>query len=1101
MHQIPVGSLVQAEGFEEFGVMRLRQVQPNGTFVVEDFVTRESRILSPQQVHVLRMPLIPGAPIRVPIADLPAEIQDRLRKTDARSRFLEARIVDADPPTVKDVRSLDVEVEDQRLRFKETQIIPAAPHLRSPLSYFETMRWHEPKHYFARLAMHRAIANWYEHSDGVPTLLGARVHPMAHQLYAARRVLQDHTARSILADEVGLGKTIEAGLILQGLLADDSSLNVLIIVPGAMARQWLCEAYLRFGARVFTLLDGARWSKSSASKREQILNSDRLIVSSGALMADANLRNSLLDLPWDVVVVDEAHRYSCTHSLYPFLQRLSRECSGFLALSATPSKRETEGLLALLGLVAPDAYGKLGPSELEQRLAMKQDVWDKLSFSVQMMREADLMGAPLPPEALMQLSEEWRGLLPKDPLALEFCDRMDAGDAGALEEVVAYVQEFHRVDHRLIRTRRSTLTSLGTQFSTRIGEALRYRASTDEVLMMAHLGRLDDLDLTDPSQKALRAFWHLSASVSPDQLLAWLELRDSALRERTTESVPADLLAALTSDPGPAEEEELIQTLLKQALPLPREQTWLREAIGLAREWQASSKNGYARHKAALDWISKHLEENPTHKVLVFAQHRCDVEAFAKVATKRLPTDAVGVFHHGLDEEELVSVTQRFQRRPTCRVLVSDELGGEGRNFQMASAIVHLDQPWMLGRLEQRVGRLDRLGRDPAMPVRSIVLIGPAQIESALMTLHGEVVGTYQRSLGGLEFILPELQQGIWTSLGEGIDAFQALMPALAERVARELTQADVDFDLAMDAAKPELEHARQIAHLAEGLDADTVARDVRRWAKSLGINAQKPRDGVVSYRWSPENLVVPLEGYPSLDQTLHATFDRHVALEDESLQFLGPGHRLIDALTKALQECGVGRATVMGRDLGSDHVNRLFAVAAIRCGLDRAAWLAQGLPQRLLGRAERRLWPAIIQVPLQIRLGRDPVASLVEDPELRARLLEDYRKGGDYPFQPGEIFQMLPGAYLWPALQGAMQTALEMVEADRQPMREQAERLVAADLRNEMGYLRGQAKGRTAVARAAAQELEARHRLRYAIRMEQYSVEALALVVGVKYA
>jgi SNF2 family DNA or RNA helicase len=97
---------------------------------------------------------------------------------------------------------------------------------------------------------------WHSQTAGIPSLLGVRIEPMGHQLYAMRRVLADSRPRFILADEVGLGKTIEAGLVLQALMQEEPQLRVLIIAPGSMSPQWFSEMYVRFGARAFGLTKG-----------------------------------------------------------------------------------------------------------------------------------------------------------------------------------------------------------------------------------------------------------------------------------------------------------------------------------------------------------------------------------------------------------------------------------------------------------------------------------------------------------------------------------------------------------------------------------------------------------------------------------------------------------------------------------------------------------------------------------------------------------------------------------------------------------------------------------------------------------------------------
>jgi ATP-dependent helicase HepA len=135
--------------------------------------------------------------------------------------------------------------EDRReISVPETDIFPLPPASQAPLDILRALHWQGPKRFLRRWRLRLLESRWLEDSGGIPSLLDARIHPLGHQIYAVRRILWDRAPRFILADEVGLGKTIEAGLVIQSLIADKPDLNVLVIAPGAMARQWQTELYL-----------------------------------------------------------------------------------------------------------------------------------------------------------------------------------------------------------------------------------------------------------------------------------------------------------------------------------------------------------------------------------------------------------------------------------------------------------------------------------------------------------------------------------------------------------------------------------------------------------------------------------------------------------------------------------------------------------------------------------------------------------------------------------------------------------------------------------------------------------------------------------------
>jgi SNF2 family DNA or RNA helicase len=270
--------------------------------------------------------------------------------------------------------------------------------------------------------MHLLESRWIEDSGGIPAFLGARIQPMGHQLYAARRVLWDRVPRFILADEVGLGKTIEAGLVIQALRAEKPDLSVLIVAPGSMARQWQMELYLRFGAHACVHLDSATFAKVSTAARKRLLDSLSLVATTTVLQRFPETTTRLAQRHWDLVVVDEAHQFPPGCGLYDFFHRLARESPGFLALSATPSKREITSLAGLLALVAPDVYEPADEAGLSRRLAAQREVWDRLSFTRKYLDAIVAEGRSLQADDFEFLAEEWEGLLDSDPMAMALID-------------------------------------------------------------------------------------------------------------------------------------------------------------------------------------------------------------------------------------------------------------------------------------------------------------------------------------------------------------------------------------------------------------------------------------------------------------------------------------------------------------------------------------------------------------------------------------------------------------------------------------------------------------------------------------------------------
>ena len=242
---VPKGSLVNVSALAQLGVGKLREYDDLGRAIVY-FGGEGNRILAPK-TEIIRARLSSGTPVRFRIDS----------DTIADGKVIDYLSERGDGGFVYQVHSGE-EVHD----VWEGLIMPTGE-TDDPLELLKVYRWDTPRNYTSRWSMADLHSRWCAASGGLPAMLGARVLPLGHQIYAARRVLFDRTPRFILADEVGLGKTIEAGMIIQALQAEHREFSVLVIAPGSMSRQWLTETYLRFGARAYIHVDCARVADES----------------------------------------------------------------------------------------------------------------------------------------------------------------------------------------------------------------------------------------------------------------------------------------------------------------------------------------------------------------------------------------------------------------------------------------------------------------------------------------------------------------------------------------------------------------------------------------------------------------------------------------------------------------------------------------------------------------------------------------------------------------------------------------------------------------------------------------------------------------------
>jgi len=179
-------------------------------------------------------------------------------------------------------------------------------------------------------------------------LLSARIDLHPHQAFVAGTVLDDRRRRYILADEVGLGKTIEAGVVIHDLRTGSAQARILIVCPGPLTQQWFCELYSKFGGQVFTLID----LHSEAHIKWDSLT--QVIVSMSQVLQFA--AEPLLRSNWDLVIIDECHHLLSTPVLYDFARALSRKSRSFLLLSAIPAQQKEEEYFKLLALLEPEKF-------------------------------------------------------------------------------------------------------------------------------------------------------------------------------------------------------------------------------------------------------------------------------------------------------------------------------------------------------------------------------------------------------------------------------------------------------------------------------------------------------------------------------------------------------------------------------------------------------------------------------------------------------------------------------------------------------------------------------------------------------------------------
>lgn len=532
-------------------------------------------------------------------------------------------------------------------------------------------------------------------SQGVGALLSSAIELTSYQFEVVRRILQDPVQRYLLADEVGLGKTIEAGILIRQYFLDEpATARVLVVVPPALVGQWRQELQQRFF--LGDLLD------------------DFLLV----VAADDTA--SILEVIGDVgmLVVDEAHHLSSLNAvnndgLYKILLRYAPAVPRLLLLSATPALVDEGGFLRMIHLLDPVIFPLDDLDGFRRRIKARQEVAETV--------------AALRPENMLILDEYLDRLLsafPEDELlsanvqALQkilagFPDQADEEFLRSLADLRIYLSETYRLHRRIMRNRRSSVPSWITP--DRAGVVIwDYSCKAT-----AYFGT---------TVEALRLLAGNGAG-STDAELARL-LFDAAINPNLPDSVEGLLRYAASTYPefGDALNE-------------------------LARAAEGVQCHG-ARLTRLVDGLEIMLKERCDLIVFCRENEVADVvfarlkEEFGKQVVRHIPA---------FDEESGVVEWQRFLDDAACRILVCDRSAEEGLNLHGGlKVIVNYDLPASPNTIEQRLGRVDRFGAGD--DVRSVVLACvDAPIEHTWIACLDSGFGVFSQSTASLQYLIDSM--------------------------------------------------------------------------------------------------------------------------------------------------------------------------------------------------------------------------------------------------------------------------------------------------------------------------------------------------------
>lgn len=635
-------------------------------------------------------------------------------------------------------------------------------------------------------------------SSDVRGFLGGRLELIPHQFYVLKEVSSRQIPRVLLADEVGLGKTIEACLIVQRLLAVGKARRVLILVPESLVHQWFVELLRRFNLW-FGIYDEARCLACEQSDPGQNpFLAGQLALCSVAFLAENETRaEQALTAGWDMVVVDEAHHLAWTPEQaspgYTLVERLGQRSPGLLLLTATPTQLGLTGHFARLHLLDPHRY-----ADYDRFVAEAEGFGLVVGVAEKVIEQKRLTAKD---------HAALKKIFNRDPAGLaERLAALTAAKPGAREELLQTLLDQHGTGRVVFRNTRAAMTGF-------------------------------------PARKFC---------------------------------------------PVPLSVENNLTQLARIARELHAEETG------------ADANIRYSfKEDPRIDWLVTFLTADRARKVLLICKSQRKVVAIEAALKERINLN-VGLFHEGLPLVQRDRNAAWFAEPAGAQLLICSEIGSEGRNFQFAHHLVLFDLPLNPGLLEQRIGRLDRIGQTQTIRIHVPYVAGGS--EDCVVAWYHRGLDAFETPLhGGNDYqdAFKERLLALALAYGESggtgrvgpaeLEAFLAETVAFREKLSLKMKQGR---DRLLELNSFNATVAASIIDRVRAIDADPFLRNfLTGLLDHFGVRIKEHEEGDVFL--DPSHAYI--EGFPSIPRDgMLATFSRQRAIVREDIRFLSADHSLV---------------------------------------------------------------------------------------------------------------------------------------------------------------------------------------------------------------
>lgn len=669
-----------------------------------------------------------------------------------------------------------------------------------------------------------------------------------YQLAAVNWVMQKLRQRALIADDVGLGKTIEAGLILKELTARNRAGRVLLVVPAHLQKKWMRDMR-RFFDIDLTPAD-RRWVEGERRRLGEEANiweqDHQRMVTSQAFIRQDEFQPALEEAFWDVVIVDEAHkaarRGTSPSKTSRVVERVASNSDSLLLLSATPHDGKGEAFRSLIGYIDPFLVAEEQelPKEAVDRVMIrrgKQTLYDEDGDRIFPDREVNTVPVAMAPD-----------------------------ERQLYTAVTDYVQNVYN--------RSEKLNEPAVGFAMAL---MQKRLVSSIGAIQATLGRRLR-DLVDGQSAATSLSEEASAYLDGEDL-------DEEDKQRAEEE-----LSALTVTESDAQLEEEIDTL--------------RDLVALAEGISVDSKAQKVRR-----YIQQLLEEQPGEKLLLFTEYRDTLEYLLDLVRDEPWADEILVIHGDVDKQERTRIEEEFNHGQS-RLLFATDAASEGIDLQHSCHImVNYELPWNPNRLEQRIGRLHRYGQDEEVKVWNFTFEDTR--EGEIFELLQEKVESIRDKLGNTADVLGLLDDiDIDSLILESIQTEQpasATREQLEDLIeARQRTLREWGERSLIDTSTFDQESRREIQEVMQESDAvygteGDIHEFVERGVEALGGDLETVGSNLYMAKL-PRSL---RQG--GTDEYGPFTFSRDFAMAHDGIDYISPDDVLVKRLMEQILAAGAG--------------------------------------------------------------------------------------------------------------------------------------------------------------------------------------------------